>query len=67
MVLDCLDRAFDRADTILASVLRKARFWKKHADQSFNDRQRAMIERLFEGFEGEVGTVNEVIAGHSSA
>ncbi|MDA9400889.1 MULTISPECIES: Fic family protein [unclassified Bradyrhizobium] len=52
--LDCLDRAFDRADTILASVLRKARFWKKHAEQSFNDRQRAMIERLFEGFEGKL-------------
>ncbi|WP_426441354.1 Fic family protein [Bradyrhizobium genosp. P] len=52
--LDCLDRAFDRADTILASVLRKARFWKKHADQTFNDRQRAMIERLFEGFKGKL-------------
>jgi Fic family protein len=52
--LDCLDRAFDRADIILASVLRKARFWKKHASQKFNDRQRAMIERLFEGFEGKL-------------
>jgi Fic family protein len=54
--LDCLDRAFSRADTILASVLRKARFWKKHADQTFNDRQRAMIERLFEGFEGKLNS-----------
>jgi Fic family protein len=54
--LDCLDRAFDRADTILASVLRKARFWKKHANKSFNDRQRKMIERLFEGFEGKLNT-----------
>ncbi|WFU31256.1 Fic family protein [Bradyrhizobium brasilense] len=52
--LDCLDRAFDRADTILASVLRKAHFWKKQANQKFNDRQRAMIERLFEGFEGKL-------------
>jgi Fic family protein len=54
--LDCLDRAFDRADTILASVLRKARFWKKHANKSFNDRQRTMIARLFEGFEGKLNT-----------
>jgi Fic family protein len=54
--LDCLNRAFDRADTILASVLRKARFWKKHANQSFNDRQRTVIERLFEGFEGKLNT-----------
>jgi Fic family protein len=52
--LDCLDRAFDRAGIILASVLRKARFWKRHAAQSFNDRQRGMIERLFEGFEGKL-------------
>ena len=52
--LDCLDRAFDRADIILASVLRKARFWKKHANQKLNDRQRSMIERLLEGFEGKL-------------
>jgi Fic family protein len=52
--LDCLDRAFDRADTVLASVLRKARFWKKHASQNFNDRQRAMIDRLFDGLEGKL-------------
>ena len=52
--LDCLDRAFDRADTILASVLRKARFWKAHAGQTFNERQRAMIDRLFDGFEGKL-------------
>jgi Fic family protein len=52
--LDCLDRAFGRADTILASVLRKARFWNKQPNQRFNDRQRAIIERLFEGFEGKL-------------
>jgi Fic family protein len=52
--LDCLDRAFDRAQTILASVLRKAHFWKKHAGEAFNERQRAMIDRLFNGFEGKL-------------
>ena len=52
--LDCLDRAFDGAETILASVLKKARFWKKHAGESFNDRQRAMLERLLNGFEGNL-------------
>ena len=41
--LDCLDRAFDSAETILASVLSKARFWEKHAGVSFNERQQAMI------------------------
>lgn len=52
--LDCLDRAFDRAETTLASVLAKARFWKEHAGQTFNERQRAMIDRLFGGFEGKL-------------
>jgi Fic family protein len=52
--LACLDRAFDRAETILASVLSKARFWKKHAGESFNERQRAMIDRLFNSFEGNL-------------
>ncbi|SDF29305.1 Fic family protein [Bradyrhizobium brasilense] len=54
--LDCLDRSFDRADTILAPVLKKARFWKKHAGQKLNERQKAMIERLFEGFEGKLNS-----------
>jgi Fic family protein len=52
--LNCLDRAFDHAETILASVLRKARFWTKYASATFNDRQRAMVDRLFDGFEGKL-------------
>jgi Fic family protein len=52
--LGCLDRAFDGAETMLASVLKKANFWKIHTGESFNDRQRAMIERLLNGFEGNL-------------
>jgi len=52
--LDCLNRAFGGSETILASVLSKARFWKAHAGESFNDRQRAMLDRLFNGFEGKL-------------
>jgi Fic family protein len=52
--LGCLDRAFAGAETILASVLKKARFWQIHAGQSFNDRQRVMINRLLNGFEGNL-------------
>ncbi len=54
--LDCLDRAFDGAENTLASVLKKARFWEKHASASFNDRQRAMINRLLDGFVGKLTT-----------
>jgi Fic family protein len=49
-----LSRAFDRADDILADVLKKARFWQTHAGASFNDRQRDMIGRLLEGLEGKL-------------
>jgi Fic family protein len=52
--LDCLDRAFDGAESILANILRKARFWELHAGASFNDRQRLVINRLLDGFEGKL-------------
>ncbi len=52
--LDCLDRAIDGAETILASVLRKARFWEIHADAQINDRQRDMLNRLLNGFYGKL-------------
>jgi Fic family protein len=51
--LGCLDRAFDGAETILASVLQKARFWDARSGESFNERQRILINRLFDGFEGK--------------
>lgn len=52
--LNCLDRAFDAAKTILATVLRKARFWDAQAGERLNDRQRAIINRLLNGFEGKL-------------
>ena len=52
--LGCLDRAFDGAEATLASVLLKARFWEAHAGESFNDRQRKVVNRLLDGFEGKL-------------
>jgi Fic family protein len=52
--LGCLDRAFGGAKTILAVVLTKARFWELHAGASLNDRQRTIINRLLDGFEGKL-------------
>lgn len=52
--LGCLGRAFDGAETILAAVMKKARFWEAHAGQSFNGRQRLVINRLLNGFEGKL-------------
>ncbi|HVZ83269.1 MAG TPA: Fic family protein [Terracidiphilus sp.] len=52
--LVCLGRAFDRAETILAAVLNKARFWDRFAAAELNERQRNMVNRLLNGFEGKL-------------
>ena len=49
--LGCLSRAFDRAETILAAVLNKARFWERFATAELNERQRDIVNRLLNGFE----------------
>lgn len=50
----CLDRAFDGAETTLASVMRKARFWESVTQMPLNDRQRKVINRLLDGFDGKL-------------
>ena len=52
--LGCLDRAFDHAEETLSKVLAKARFWERHADVPFNDRQKDMLLRLLDGFVGKL-------------
>ncbi len=52
--LACLDRALDGAETILAAVLSKARFWEQSGVAGVNDRQRLMLNRLLDGFEGKL-------------
>jgi Fic family protein len=52
--LGCLGRAFDNAETLLANVLRKARFWQVHAGAPLNARQQKIINRLLDGFEGKL-------------
>jgi Fic family protein len=52
--LACLDRAFDGAEEILANVLRKARFWEAIAGLPLNERQRKVVNRLLDGFEGKL-------------
>jgi len=54
--LACLNRAFDGAENTLADVFRKAEFWNKHTGAAFNDRQRDILNRLLDGFEGKLTT-----------
>ena len=52
--LKCLDRALGNTDETLDVVMRKARFWEKHSTTSLNDRQRTMLNRLLDGFDGKL-------------
>ncbi len=54
--LGCLGRAIDGAQTTLKGVLAKARFWEKFAATPLNDRQREVLNRLLDGFEGKLTT-----------
>jgi Fic family protein len=52
--LDCLDRAFDGAETIIGNVLHKADFWEHQVASALNERQRLILNRLLDGFEGKL-------------
>jgi Fic family protein len=52
--LNCMKRAIAASEKTLETVLIKARFWEAQAGQSFNERQRAIINRLLDGFDGKL-------------
>ena len=54
--LECLKRAIDASAELLEAVLMKARFWEKHLGTAFNERQRQILNRLLDGFDGKLTT-----------
>lgn len=54
--LHCLDLALDSTESALSSVLRKAGFWERNRDVTFNERQRKLINMQFDGFFGKLTT-----------
>jgi Fic family protein len=52
----CLDRAIARSAEMLATVLRKAATWHRINERPVNDRQRRVVNRLLDGFEGFLTT-----------
>ena len=54
--LGCMGRAIDGAQITLSTVLAKARFWEGIQEISLNDRQRLVLNRLLDGFEGKLTT-----------
>ena len=54
--LACLGRAIDGAQTMLSVVLHKARLWQSLRDVRINERQRLLLNRLLDGFDGNLTT-----------
>ncbi len=52
--LYCLINALKATDSILRQVLFKADFWNRHAKTIINERQRELITKFLEGFDGKL-------------
>lgn len=54
--LHCLDQALNVSEKVLKSVLNKTRFWDTHRNTTINERQRLLINKLFDGFDGKLNS-----------
>lgn len=54
--IDCLERALTTSEENLFGVLTKAKFWEKHNTAILNERQRMMLNKLTDHFEGKLTT-----------
>jgi Fic family protein len=52
--LDCLLKALQSSDSTLNRVLFKADFWNRHAKTVLNERQRHLLNKILDGFEGKL-------------
>lgn len=52
--LSCLINALKSTDIILTKVLFKGDFWQKHIDTVINVRQKKMLNKLIDGFDGKL-------------
>ena len=54
--LHCMYRALMSTEETLKRVLYKAEFWDKHKETIINSRQRLMLNKLLDGFDGKLKT-----------
>lgn len=52
--LQCLKQALLATQTTLERILRKTEFWKIHDHTPLNERQRQMLNKLLDGFDGKL-------------
>ena len=65
--IECLGRSVERAQETLATVLRKARVWQRVGSSGVNDRQRKVMNRLLDGFEGNLTSSKYAKLAHCSS
>lgn len=53
---DCLEKAITRASGIIERTLEKTAYWDRFREVDINERQRKVINRLWDGFEGKLTT-----------
>ena len=54
--LHCLKNAMLATENTTQKIMQKAEFWKMHENTIINERQRLMLNKLFDGFEGKLQT-----------
>lgn len=54
--LHCLKNAMLATESTTQKIMRKAEFWKLHEHTAINERQRLILNKLFDGFEGKLQT-----------
>ncbi|MCP4550893.1 MAG: Fic family protein, partial [Bacteroidetes bacterium] len=54
--LNCMYRALISTEDTLSKILIKADFWDKHKETELNSRQRLMLNKLLDGFDGKLKT-----------
>ncbi len=54
--LSCLTRAIDRSELVMETVFHKADLWQALRSYPTNDRQRRVLNRMFEDFKGFMST-----------
>ena len=52
--LHCLKNALEVTKDTMQKVLQKGEFWKRHENTSLNERQRIMLNKMLDGFEGKL-------------
>ena len=64
--LDCLEGALNRAEETLRAVMEKGRFWERIKHIPINERQRKVLNRMLDSFDGTLNLSRWASIAHTS-